>query len=290
MSSTTPPSAPRAEPSHLVRAELHSHSTSSDGALAPEELADHMAQAGVAVWSLTDHDTCAGCPSARQRAEQHGIHFLDGIEISAFHGRSVHVLGYGVDLEAIDAFVVRRSALRRERMQAMIARLQGLGVYVTMAQVRQVAGPGASLTRPHLAEAIRRGGYIDDLGQAFSRYIGEGKPAYMEQEWPSVEEAIAIIHAAQGAAVLAHPAHYGLDDEIGAWVARGLDGIEVRHPRHGRNDEERYARLCQAFGIVATASSDFHSFASRYGTELGAVELSRATLEALEARIALYAR
>ena len=281
-------SSPPPNSTATIRAELHSHSTCSDGEFAPDELARLMAEAGVELWSLTDHDTVAGCEEARQAAEEHGIAFLDGIEISAWAGRSVHVLGYGVDpsSEALQRFVARRTRERVERMEAMIERLKGLGVYVDLAHIREIADDAAVLTRPHLAQAIYEKGYLLHPKDAFSRYIGNDAPAYVEQTWPGVEEAIDIIHAAAGAAVLAHPAHYELDDQIPAWAEAGLDGVEVDHPSHTSSDVARYRKLAEELGLVCTVSSDFHGLSDRlYRQDLGGMVISEAWVEALKGRV-----
>lgn len=241
------------------RAEVHSHSTASDGAYAPSQVASLCAEAGVTIWSLTDHDSCYGCQEAAHAADSHGITFIPGIEISAYADTSVHVLGYGVDPAGavIDEYAGARVDSRRERMHQMIERLAGFGLPVGMDDVERIAGGGV-LGRPHLARALVEAGHLASVDQAFDRYLHTGGPAHVSMGWPSVEDAIDLIHRAGGIAVLAHPANYGLDAAIAGWVDAGLDGIECVHPQHGRAEERRYQRLAERLGVLKTASSDFH--------------------------------
>ncbi|WP_168210995.1 PHP domain-containing protein [Persicimonas caeni] len=247
------------------RAEIHSHSTASDGAYAPSRVAELCHQRGVEVWSLTDHDNCNGCTEAREAAESLGITFISGIEISAYHDTSVHVLGYGVDTEGdvIQDYSERRFESRRERMRQMIARLDDLGVDISFEAVADIA-QDAIMGRPHLARALVAAGEVGSVNEAFDRYLHTGGPAHVSMGWPSVENAIDLIHRAGGIAILAHPGQYDLDDDIGDWIDAGLDGIEAIHPQHNRQARRRYAKMARGFGVLSTASSDFHGNRDRF--------------------------
>lgn len=237
--------------------EFHTHSTHSDGTLGVAELVGQLASVGVTHWSLTDHDTCAGCPEAATVSSEFRLAFFAGIEISAWAGRSVHVLGYGVDVATMDGYTRKRAALREDRMEAMVSRLGMLGLQVPLEEVTAEAG-GGILTRPHLARTMVRLGFCTSVGEAFDHYLGQGRPAYLETEWPSVEEAIEIIHGAKGVAVLAHPGIYGLDERIPSWIETGLDGIEIGHPKHTDAQRDAYRNIANRHGILKTASSDYH--------------------------------
>lgn len=258
------PSTMRRMPNTIL-AELHSHSTWSDGTLDVPTLAQRLHQAKVRVWSLTDHDTCGGCSEAAHEAANLGIRFVPGLEISAWAGRSVHVLGYGVDLQAIAAYQTQRTTMRAERVGEMIRRLTGLGVPITREQVDAEASGGV-LTRPHVARALFASGQVVSVQEAFDVYLGVGRPAYVESEWPSVVEAIGLIHDAGGIAILAHPGIYDLDRSIPEWVEAGLDGIEVGHPKHTDAQRDAYRGLANQHRILKTVSSDYH------GPGLGQVE------------------
>lgn len=268
---------------HTTTTELHTHSTHSDGLYDVVTLAAKVAKAGVSFWSLTDHDTCAGVEEARQEATKLAVQFVSGIEVSAWEGRSVHVLGYGVDVVAMSEYSEHRSKLREERMAAMVAKLNTFGFRVTLQDVEEEAS-GAILTRPHLARTLVRLGYSTNVGEAFDHYLGNGRPAYVETEWPSVEEAIAIIHAAHGVAIVAHPGIYGLDHRIPHWVDAGLDGIEVGHPKHSDAQRDNYRDIAETLGILKTASSDYHGPAPG-AVELGKTRIPEAWSDALLARL-----
>lgn len=269
-----------------ILAELHTHSTASDGELAPDALAALCASRGVQLWSLTDHDTLDGVAEAAAAAARLGIRFIAGLEMSAqSEGRSIHVLGYGVDTEdeALLAFLRERLELRRTRMARMIERLNARRIAVRIEHVTREAG-GDTLARPHLAKALVRLGYARDVAQAFDRWLGHGKPAYVQSPWPAVAEAIARIHDAGGVAILAHPGLYDQDQHIDAWFDAGLDGIEVDHPGHKRHQAIRYTWRCEQREALMTASSDFHGASVYPERLLGHVRLSRAWADALLAR------
>jgi 3',5'-nucleoside bisphosphate phosphatase len=269
----------KSSPNTMRRAEIHSHSTASDGAYAPAEVARRCHEAGVELWALTDHDNCYGCAEAARAARSLGITFIPGIELSAYHTRSVHVLGYGVvpDADALEDYARRRVKSRVERMHKMIERLDGLGVQVSIEQVRDCADSEV-LGRPHLARALLADGAVDTMEEAFDRYLANGGPAHVATKWPTVDDAIALIHRVGGIAVLAHPGQYGLDEAIPGWVEAGLDGVEVIHPRHGAGDRSRYEEIAASHGLLKTASSDFHG--DRHGSKLGEVEFPADWLDA----------
>lgn len=271
--------------SSVELAELHTHSTSSDGQFVASEVARQVEAAGVKWWSLTDHDTCNGVAEAAREAAARGIAFLSGIEVSAQHERSIHVLGYGVDAghEGLRAFMASRVDDRHARMDAMVRKLQSIGAHVTMADVMVHAGR-SSPARPHLARALMDCGYVNTMEEAFSRFIGEGKPGYVDSPWPTVEQAIEIIHDAGGVAVLAHPGQYDQDAKIKDWVEAGLDGIEVIHPRHDAGARWRYEEAAKRYGLLCTGGSDFHGPLVAPERRLGEARVPRAWLDALWGR------
>lgn len=274
--------------SRLVRAELHTHSTESDGEYEAIVLAELCVRRQVQVWSLTDHDTVAGCQAAREVAEHRGVRFIDGIEVSAaMCGRSVHVLGYGVNIhdpQFLDILAKRR-LLRSTRMERMVERAQDMGFAVHIEDVKRIA-KGGNLARPHLAQALVNAKVVPNMRQAFDRYLGDSKPLYVASPWPDVPKAIAEIHAAGGIAVLAHPGIYGLDAYIPEWVESGLDGIEVDHPEHDANAVARYLLMANNLGLLKTKSSDFHGHSVKSGQVLGESFVDRRWVNALLERVA----
>ncbi|MGM0557714.1 MAG: PHP domain-containing protein [Myxococcota bacterium] len=263
------------------RAEIHSHSTASDGQHEPSEVARLCAEAGIEVWSLTDHDNCLGCAEAAEAARKAGIHFIPGIEISAYQDDSVHILGYGIAPEGpvIEEYSERRLEMRERRMERMVDACAGLDAPVEMERVVEISGRGG-LGRPHLAKALVEAGHVDTEQQAFDRYIGYGRPACRVTTWPSVPEAIDIIHQAGGIAIAAHPSKKEDAERVPGWVEHGLDGIEVIHPAHTRAQTDALRRLATRLGVLRTASSDFHG-TSHYSAEyFGKVSFPESWLDA----------
>lgn len=270
---------------NTVLIEPHSHSTFSDGTLTPTQLAAHLAKRRVRFWALTDHDTCLGVEEASVAAHRHRIRFVPGIEVSAWEDRSIHVLGLGVDPFALEAFAFSRIQVRRDRMDEMVARLNAFGVPVSMEDVQKQIGEGIP-GRPHLAQVLLKQGVVQSMQEAFDRFLAVGKPGYVETLWPRVEEAIDLIHAANGISILAHPAKDDVTEtEVARWVECGLDGIEVKHPSHASADEERTQRWAERFRIFKLASTDYHG-PGRSNHDAG-VEISRNWLEPVLDRLGI---
>ena len=245
----------RAEP--LV--DLHTHSTASDGALAPEAVVAAAHAVGLAAVALTDHDTVAGVAAAEEAGSALGVRVVPGVELSAMDGaREVHVLGLHV---AADGDLERQLAAfrtaRHARAVRIVERLNQLGVPVTVDSVLTNAAGGA-VGRPHIARAMVDGGWVRDTRDAFDRFLGAGRPAFVPKLRLSVADAIQLIHRAGGLAILAHPGPDGTRARVEALVAAGLDGLEVRHPGHGAEDVARLGALVDHFGLVPSGGSDWH--------------------------------
>ncbi len=262
--------------------EMHSHSTVSDGLFAPRKMAQMMAEAGVELWSLTDHDHVGGTGQAAQWAAKEGVTFVPGIEISAsWNKQSIHVLGYGYDPEdeRLRTYGEEMVEARRERMEKMVRRVGELGAPVEMAAVDAIAGEG-NMGRPHLADAMVEAGHVEDKQQAFDRFLDRKGPAYVAVARPSVEECIEMIADAGGLAVIAHPGLYdGIEDQWKGWADAGLRGVEVRHPKHDAAIEARLLGVADAYGLVRTASQDWHGRGKAPQERLGGVDFPRAWRE-----------
>lgn len=250
-------------------AEIHSHSTVSDGEYPPEKVAELMADHGVELWALTDHDSVDGCERASRAARAQGMEFIPGIEVSAsLDEDSIHVLGYGIDPddETLKTYGEEMVEARKSRMARMIDRMKELGHEVLFEDVLDIAGDG-NMGRPHLAKALKNRGHVDRLQEAFDRWLGRDRPGYVALARPTVGEAVEMIVDAGGMAVLAHPARYGdITDQVPVWSEAGLWGLEVRHPSHDISDEERLLRIADQFDLGATASQDWH------GTDVGDID------------------
>lgn len=266
-----------------IRVDLHTHTTASDGSLAPRELVRVACEAGLTVIAVTDHDTVAGIPPALEAAAGTGLRVLPGLELSATHdGRGVHLLAYGFDLHA-PGLVARLSALsgkRAERGRAMIDILAGLGAPLSWERVQEI-GRG-TIGRPHIARALVEAGHARDIADAFRRFIGEGRPAYLPSSRLTVQEAVEIVRAAGGQVALAHALLPGrpLDVETLAPSLRaaGLSGIEVYHSEHTAEAAVRLRRLAADEELWWCGGSDFHG-PDKPRALLGSVAVPPAVLE-----------
>jgi hypothetical protein len=259
-----------------LRADLHSHSNASDGTTPPAEVITRAAGAGLDVIALTDHDTVAGHAEAAA-ALPPGLTLLPGMELSCRQeGHSVHMLAYLFDPAdpdlAAETAAIRHS--RDARARAMVARLAELGAPVTWEQVEEIAGGGV-IGRPHIARALAAAGVVATPADAFSpEWIGPGGRARVSRYAPEPSRAIALVRAAGGVTVLAHPRGerrgWQIPDEvIEAMAATGLTGIEIDHPQQDQARREQLRALAARLGLVPSGGSDDHGSLTGYriGTE-----------------------
>ncbi len=269
------------------RADLHVHTTFSDGLLSPSAVVERAAAAGLAAIAITDHDAAGGIPEALQRGKELTIEVIPGVEISAgLEGQEIHVLGYFIDHEdpELNAWLERFQAVRVDRLDRMLERLASLGIHLERDYVIALGGPGA-VGRPHVAKALVQYGYVGSEAEAFETLIGDGCPAYVGRERVSPEEAIRIITRSGGVAGWAHPAIEGHDEWLAHFVEAGLHAIEVVHPEHSREDVERYCRLAQRYGLVPTGGSDFHGNDREGAPTLGRYVVSLESVRRLRMRV-----
>jgi predicted metal-dependent phosphoesterase TrpH len=271
--------------------DLHTHSTFSDGTLAPEQVVELAATRDLTGIALTDHDNTGGVERARAAAAGTGLVVLLGCELSAEHdGNPVHVLAYGFD-PGEPAFASKRAWIaegRVGRTRRMVERLAELGADVPLERVLELAGDGA-VGRPHLARAMVEAGVVPDMAAAFTPdWIGTGGRAYLAKDAVTPVEAVELIHGAGGVAVLAHPSvHAGAapvpEPVIRAMAAAGLDGLEVDHPDQPPADRARWRALAAELGLETTGASDCHG--ALYGYRLGVERTPEATVDRLLARV-----
>ena len=252
---------------HLINADLHSHSTVSDGTLPPAELAGRAAAAGVQLWALTDHDEVDGLAEARAAALDHGMAFLAGTEISvSFAGETVHIVGLGFD-ETDPALVqgladTRAGRLRRAR--EMGEGLARVGIEGAFEGALRLAGNADRVTRTHFARFLVEAGVCPNTHSVFTRYLKEGLPGFVPTQWARLGDAVRWITGAGGVAVIAHPARYRFSPTaeyalITEFIEHGGRGIEVVTGSHGVADVVKYADTAREFGLLASRGSDFHS-------------------------------
>lgn len=266
--------------------DLHSHSTASDGSRAPADVVAAAHAAGLAAIALTDHDTVAGIPEAGAAARDLGIRLVPGVELSAVEGDvETHLLGLHLSRPAeIEAGLAALREMRRERAERIVARLNELGVRITFEDVLEQAA-GAAIGRPHVARAMVQEGWAKDVRDAFDRYLGNGRPAFVSKDRLTMTDAIAMIHRAGGLAVIAHPGHTGTRARIEALLAQGLDGVEVLHPSHTAEDVARLRAITDHLGMLPSGGSDWHG-ASDGPRTLGTMRVPEEWLARQDARLA----
>ncbi len=240
--------------------DLHVHSTASDGSLAPEAVVKRALAAGLSAIALTDHDTLGGIPEALAAGERFGVRVIGGCEFSAAAPwGEMHVLGYFLpsDSATLDAFLVDCRADRVRRAQAMVERLQRLGVGLSFEHVLDESGGGA-VGRPHVARAIVRQGSAIDLGDAFDRFLGRGRPAFVEKTLPAFRAVAELVHQAGGLVSVAHLKERGTRAFIERLKGEGLDAVETRHPSHDPDLRARLTDIALKLGLLRTGGSDWH--------------------------------
>jgi 3',5'-nucleoside bisphosphate phosphatase len=253
--------------------ELQSHSTVSDGQLAPGEVVAQAWEAGVTTLALTDHDAVSGVPEAAEAAQGLGIELVPAIEMSCVHpyAEDLHVCGYWVDLEKIAPACERAQQERVNRAGEIIERLRKWGFEVKLEDAEREAGDALSIGRPHIARAA---GATGDLGPFFEEYLVPGAKAFVPRRWPTAEQAIDLIHEAGGVAVIAHP-YWDISDpkEVEDLIrSLGADGVETFYPTHSKEQTEHLLRLCDELHLVPTGSSDYHGPTHKTFSEFGDYE------------------
>jgi 3',5'-nucleoside bisphosphate phosphatase len=245
--------------------DLHTHSRVSDGTESPAEVVEQAVAAGLSAIALTDHDTTAGWPDARQAAERTGLGLLPGVELSTRLGwRSVHVLGYLVDPEhpGLVAETARIREARRSRARRIVDRI-GVDYPLAWADVLAQTTPGSTVGRPHIADALVALGIESDRSAAFAGIL-HPRRGYIEPHYaPTPQAGVRLIRAAGGVPVLAHPGAAGRDrvlgeDVIAELIDEGLFGLEVYHRENTPDGRERVAELAARFDLAVTGSSDYH--------------------------------
>lgn len=249
-------------------ADLHCHSRYSDGTLAVDDLVELAQGRGVQLFALTDHDELRGIAGARAAAQRLGVQFVSGVEISSeWHGISVHIVGLRFD-DGNNALQQALAAIRSERAaraQRMDTAFAAIGISGTLAGAAAYAPNPELISRTHFARHLVDRGVCGSMGEVFGRFMKPGKPGYVAHHWLPMERAIALIKAAGGRAVLAHPGRYALDGHGGAsallkaFTDAGGDAVEVVCAAHQPSEWAEFAGLARKFGLLASVGSDFHS-------------------------------
>jgi hypothetical protein len=253
-------------------ADLHTHSTASDGTLSPAELVALASSRGIFLLALTDHDTVAGVPEAASEALARGTCFVLGVELtSSFTPGELHILGYGFDA-ASDELLTTLARLRESRVRRagrILDRLESLGIQVPKA-VAEPLREDASIGRPHIARALIEAGIVTSIENAFRFYLGAGAPAYVPREALEPAEAVAMLKRAGAFVSLAHPLSCpNYRDQIPALKQAGLDALEAWYGEYSVGEREGIARVAERHGLLTTGGSDYHGPSERSRRELG---------------------
>ena len=280
----------------IQNADLHCHSTVSDGTLSPEALAQRASANGVELWALTDHDEIEGQQRAADAAKAHGMRYLTGTEISVtFIGHTVHIVGLGFDAndQTLRNGLRQTRGGRKERAIEMSDGLAKVGIKGAFEGALKFVGNPELISRTHFARFLVENGVCRETNEVFRKYLTEGKPGFVPHRWASLKDAVSWITSAGGMAVIAHPARYKFtpNEEFALFTefkALGGQGVEVVTGSHTVAEYATYAATAREFGLAASRGSDFHS-PNESHTELGTLPFLPANLtriwDALASRI-----
>jgi predicted metal-dependent phosphoesterase TrpH len=253
--------------SHRLNADLHCHSTVSDGTLPPEALAARAKANGVELWALTDHDELAGQERARDAALALGLSYLTGTEISVtFAGVTVHIVGLGFDVDdaALQAGLAATRGGRHERALEMSAGLAQAGIHGAYEGALKYVGNPELISRTHFARHLVDTGVCSDMSEVFRRYLVNGKPGYVPHRWASLRDAVHWVTGAGGIAVIAHPGRYrfSANEEYALFTefkAHGGQAVEVVTGSHTKDHFAKYTGMARELNLYASRGADFHS-------------------------------
>ncbi|MBD2482902.1 PHP domain-containing protein [Planktothrix sp. FACHB-1365] len=258
--------------------ELHCHTTYSDGQLTPTELVITAAEVGVKALAITDHDTLSGWEEAFQAAASYNIEIVPGVELSTvYNERSLHILGFYPDKNKLENPLKERLNGRKNRANQILEKLAQLGYPIEL----EAMGEGVAAARPHIARALVKAGYIQSPQEAFERWLGEHKPAFVQYDKFSSLDGIQLLKSCGAVPVWAHPYLYQggkVETVFHELLEAGLMGIEVYHPHHSDSQIQRLEKLCEAYGLLKTGGSDYHGG----GSALNLFNLSLNLLEPIK--------
>lgn len=277
---------------HAINADLHCHSTVSDGWLDPEDVVLRALANGVDLLALTDHDELGGIDAAARVASAHGLRFVAGVEISvSFAGETIHIVGLGVDHRhpvLVDGLAQLRAG-RDVRAKRIGEALERVGIRDALAGAHRFARNPALVSRAHFARHLVAAGVMPDVKTVFDHYLVRGKPGFVDHAWARLEDAVGWIRAAGGIAVVAHPARYrlsGADLErlFDCFIAAGGEAVEVVSGAHTEDEMRRFASLARRRGLLASRASDFHG-AAESAVDLGCCNPLPADLQPVWSRL-----
>jgi hypothetical protein len=269
------------------KADLHLHTAYSDGIFTPRELLQRVKGAGLSIVSVTDHDSISAIDDAVAIGQGIDVQVIPGVELSTvFDGTEVHILGYFIDyhnkklLESLAEF--REARLRRA--ERIVGKLNRMNIPLSMESVLATV-TGESVGRPHIANALVNGGHASSYHQAFSKYIGDGRPAYEKKDSFTPEETVRLIAQAGGLSFLAHPGRSVSDSTLLELIRAGLDGIEVVHPSHNPDLVRYYRGIVNEYCLLESGGSDFHGGPRGDDSNFGRIHVPVDIIETMRQRL-----
>ncbi len=268
-------------------ADLHTHTTHSDGSLSPLELVRKAKDLGVSVLGITDHDTVGALDEAIEAGKTIGVEVIPGMELSASSPEGeIHILGYFMDYHdpmLTEALTIFRQK-RLERIERIVGKLNRMKIPLTVESVLAEAS-GDSVGRPHIANALVNNGHAASYHQAFNKYIGEGRPAFEKKDEFSPEETIRLIADSGGLSFLAHPGRSVDENLLHRLIKSGLDGIEVHHPSHSPERIEFYRGIVSEYFLLESGGSDYHGGMKKDDHMLGRIGIPPASVDIMRRRL-----
>ena len=245
----------------MIKADLHTHTNYSDGKYSPRQLIDMSVKSGLTIISITDHDNVNAIGEAIKYGNSKGIQVIPGVEISADHNdQEIHILGYFIDYKN-KKFLDFLSSLRENRIlrnEKIVKKLNDLGSNIQFESIIGKAGAETSIGRPHIAMELSEEGFVNSYYEAFTKYIGDGKPAFIKKPNPSLEEVIKMISEVGGLSFIAHPSKFVRDEMLTEVINEGIDGIEIIHPSHSKEDVKYFSAAAAENFLLTSGGSDFH--------------------------------
>ncbi|MDZ4713020.1 MAG: PHP domain-containing protein [bacterium] len=255
-----------------VKADLHLHTNFSDGKLSPQQLIDLSKKNGVSIISITDHDNVSAVTEALDYGNETGVQVIPGVEISAdLDDLEIHILAYFIDhtnQKFLD-FLSYSRQLRRERNVKIVEKLNMLGSKININSIMDKAGANTSIGRPHIAIELNEEGFVSSYYDAFIKYIGDGKPAYVKKVNPKAKDTIKMISEMGGLSFVAHPGKTIRDGLLHNLIEEGIDGIEIIHPSHSKDDTEYFSGVASEKFLLTSGGSDFHGGLKNDGKNFG---------------------
>ena len=256
------------------KADLHIHTTCSDGKLSPEEAVKLAIERKLSSFAITDHDTLIGYELAKPFAKKNDVDLIPGVEVtSSFNGRETHILAYYFETETdyFADFLAAQRKSRTARLKGIIQKLQDKKVDITYQEIWAQAD-GANLGRPHIAQMMIEKGYVSSFNQAFKLYLSDEKPGGINSSYPDVG----------GAAVIAHPGRFFSTKEIHTFKEMGIDGVECIHPSHNWKKQLELIEYCEQNDLLKTGGSDFHGSFERASPKVGIIGIAQKNVDSMK--------